>query len=218
MNPVSTAKDAIIAELLGDVGELHDQIKILPNELEKSVGRFVRDTLPSEANVIMNKAALTAIGLMASQVGEIAQQIAGDTAASQRYKSFWLAAAGVLVCAVVFGGAGYVLRMSTDDMAIRAASDKVIKANNRANSATESAEKKADIEITNIRKTAGWVGTPEGMLAKKFFDSGTGVNAAECNGKKWEIKTDKTGQKWCIPKTRPFFGWDTETEYVWKIP
>ena len=33
----STAQEALIAELLGDVGKLHDQIKALPDALKASV-------------------------------------------------------------------------------------------------------------------------------------------------------------------------------------
>lgn len=212
----SRARDAIIAELLGDVGMLEEQIRHLPLVLEKSVSKYVREGLPGEASQVIDRAASNAVEMMSSQVVGIAQQIAGDTAAAERYKAFWVAAIGVLACAVTFGGAGFVVRMSVDKLSLMSASSQLEEANARVDEATEVAEIRADQEIADIKKRAGWAGTKEGLLAKKFFESGAGAIAASCNSPTWEVVINNEG-KYCVPKRRPIFG-NGEEQYGWKIP
>lgn len=52
---MSTVQDALIAELLGDVGKLHDRIKELPDDLEASVapslGKLVLATKKVETTI-----------------------------------------------------------------------------------------------------------------------------------------------------------------------
>lgn len=228
-NQPGTARAALITELLGDVGALHDQIKLLPAAFEKSVGVLIRDTLPSEANAVMDKAATRSIGVMAEKVAEIAEHIAGDSAAAARNKSFTMAVGALAISALIFGGTGYLLRVASDKVNISAAKEFVATANARADAAEAAAkataaaaiaeaEKNTSAEVLTAHKNAGWAATEEGKLAKKFFDSGAGLAAVKCKGEKWEIKTDKVGQRWCIPKSRPLFGWDNEQEYGWRVP
>ncbi len=154
--------------------------------------------------------------------------------ASERNNAIQWAIGGVLVCAVIFVPTGYLLRMSSDAVNLSTAKEKVSRANERADAAesklavvsaeaakaTEAAadnlKKQYLAEIEKIRAASGWAGTQQGKLAKKFFESSSGIAAATCNSETWEIVTDKEG-KWCIPKRRDLIGGD-ENKYGWKIP
>lgn len=184
--------------------------------------RDVIDSLPGAADREMKRAADAAISALSGEVGRVAQQIAGDAAAAENAAAVSRAArwatAGVLVCAIAFGSTGYLFRLAADKVSIAQAAEMVAAANARADAAIAEAEKNTGEEVMAARKSAGWAGTEEGRLAKQFFDSGAGLVAAKCKGEKWEIKTGKDGQKWCVPESRPLFGWKNEKEYGWKIP
>ena len=80
-------------------------------------------------------------------------------------------------------------------------------------------EKKSKDEIAKIQSGMGWLGTPSGILAKKFFESGDGEAVAQCADKaNWEIKsrTAKSGKtvKYCFVKRKPFMGDGPETGWV----
>lgn len=208
----------------------------IPRKIENASAERLKEfsvLLKNTATHEMSMARDSVIGELSKQVGDIAQQIAGDAAAAENAAAIsratiW-ATASVLVCAIFFGGTGYLLRMASDKVNITTATEMVADANARTNAAEAAAnataaaaisetEKHTSEEVLAARKNAGWAATEEGKLAKKFFDSGAGVTAMKCKGEKWEIKTDKVGQDWCIPKRRPLLGWNNEQEYGWKIP
>lgn len=180
------------------------------------------DSLPGAADKEMKRAGDAAISALSVEVGRVAQQIAGDAAAAENSAAVaraarW-AAVCVLVCLVFFGGTGYLLRMAADKVSIAQAAEMVAAANIRADATIAESEKNTSEAVLAARESAGWAGTEEGRLAKKFFDSGSGNAVVNCSSETWEIKTEKAGQKWCVPKSRPLFSWNNEQQYGWKIP
>lgn len=142
--------------------------------------------------------------------------------ASERNTAIQWVIGGVLVCAVIFGGAGYVFQVGVNAVNLSRAKDLVAEANKTAEKATADlaayqviADKNAAAEIEKIRAASGWAGTPAGRLAKQFFDVGGGLIAANCKGDTWDIVENKEG-KWCVPKRRDLLG--DSMQYGWKIP
>lgn len=167
-------RDAMIAEMFGDIQKLHTTIKQLPRILQ---------TIPNATS----KVAVT----------DFATKVVMG---------------GMLVCALIFGGTGYLVRMASDEMNLQTAKGKVTAAIERA----EAAEQRAAAQIAALQGSMGWLGSKEGQLAKRFFDSGAGVIAATCNSPAWEVAQGADG-KYCIPKRREIIGWGDE-KYGWKIP
>jgi hypothetical protein len=180
----------------------------------------VINSLPGAADREMQRAGKAEISAMSVEVGRMAQRLAGDAAAAEKAHAIALAtkwtATGVIACAVVFGGTGYGLRVLTDAANISIARNNVASTNVKAAAAITAAEKKSSDEIDATRRNAGWAGTAEGRLAKKFFDSGAGHIAATCDSPVWEVRQGSDG-KYCIPKRRNMIGGDTAF-YGWKIP
>jgi hypothetical protein len=180
--------------------------------------------LKAQADLVMAESQKTLIETARKSVSEIAskeiaraaEQLAGDVTAKERNKFFWLATSAMAVCALVFGGTGYALRMGSDALNMSMAVAKAGEANERANTDIATAEKKASDEIDAARKSSGWAGTEEGRLAKNFFDQGGGVAAAKCDSPVWEIVDSKNG-KFCVPNRRDLIGGDSN-KYGWKIP
>lgn len=210
--------DPILAAFYVNLATLGEALKHAECIQESIKG--VINSLPASADREMQRAGDAALRTLSSEVGRIAQRLAGDAAAAEKGKAIALAvkwtAAGVLACAVVFGGVGYGIRMLADEanLSIARHNLQVAKASSEADIAA--AEKKASDEINAIQKNSGWIGTEEGRLAKKFFDIGAGSIAAKCDSPSWEIVDGKDG-KFCVPKRRDLFGGDGN-KYGWKIP
>lgn len=167
-------------------------------------------------NTLIETARKSVSEIASTEIARVAEQLAGDVTARERNKFFWLATMAMVVCALVFGGTGYALRMAADSINLSTAIEKVNDANSRADIAIAAAKKKAFDEIVETRKTSGWLGTEEGRLAKRFFELGGGVSAAKCNSPVWDIVDTKDG-KYCVPKRRDLIGSDKD-KYGWKIP
>jgi hypothetical protein len=118
----------------------------------------------------------------------------------------------MLFCALVFGGTGYLVRMASNEVNLQTAKEQVAAATQRA----EAAEQRAAAQIADLQSSMGWLGSKEGQLAKRFFDSGAGAIAATCNSPVWEVIQGKDG-KYCLPKRRDLIGGDGN-KYGWKIP
>ena len=200
-------RDALIAETLGDVQKLRDEVKILPEILRE---------LPGAVDKEMKRAGAEMISGLSGEVGRIAQRLAGDAVVAERNRAISMAVLALSVSALIFGGTGYTIRMLADKWMIVAAREELKAANSRADTAIANAEKRASMEIEVLRKNSGWVGTENGRLAKKFFDSGAGKVAAHCDSPVWEIVETENG-KFCVPLRRPIFGGGPE-QYGWKIP
>ena len=130
---------------------------------------------------------------------------------------------GVAVCAVIFGGGGYLVGRATDTISISNAKAELKEANDRASAAVEASkaaaadfEKRLTDETQKIRAGGGWAASPTGQLAKRFFDDGWGEVAAKCKSPVWDIKKTEKGT-FCVPKRRDILGGDGN-QYGWKIP
>jgi hypothetical protein len=167
----------------------------------------------------MEREAKKQVEQMSQQVGAIANRIAGDAAEASRHReerrAIFMAIVGVLVTAFIFGAAGWVLGGWDSRESLLTAQKQAESEKARADAAIEAAKKEAADSIQEIRNTASWTGTKDGILAKRFFDIGGSV-AAKCASKQWDLMVDERGQKWCIPKRRSLIGNDEISG--WKIP
>lgn len=194
--------------------------QMIPDKIARAGGIAITDhinTLKAKADLVISESegaliemVRKAIGnTVAAEVSNAAMRIAADKVAAERNRYFWLATTTTIVCALVFVGTGYAIRMTADAIIVSNAKE-------RAEIAITAAEQKARDEIEVERKNSGWAGTAEGRLAKRFFDSGAGVIAAKCDSPVWEV-IDVNDGKYCIPKRRDLFGSDVNI-YGWKIP
>ena len=220
-NSHRTPRDALIYDLLGDVGRLDEKIKSLPSVLNNALEptkKELRDihlnlleqiaSLPGAADKELKRASDEAIASLSTQVSKIAQEIAGDSAAAERHNAFTKAASisvgAFILIGAFFGVSGYYLGEYSAKKKIDEAQAKVTA---------------AEEDVENIRKTAGWAGTKEGKLAKAFFDNGWGEKVATCNSPSWKIENvEKDGKpyKQCVLKAPPLFG--DAPKVGWFIP
>lgn len=144
-----------------------------------------RNQLPHEAKRIMDSAASETLKELSKQVGRIAQQIAGDTAAAENNKSFVLAFGGaiglVLCCGFAFGSLGFM-----------------------------AGEKKGYEAAKDEKAAAAWANTPEGVAAYKLARATGGeaelLHLLLCNQPGWEISKEKNH---CYPRATKdaIYGW-----------
>lgn len=133
--------------------------------------------------------------------------------ASERNNATKWAVIGLIASAVIFGGTGYLVRWGADSLNLSEARELVQAAKNEAESEKESfkkyqaeVDKKFETEVEKIRAAAGWAASPDGRLAKRFFDVG-GKKAATCGDEQnWRVEErtteDKKVVKVCITKMR----------------
>jgi hypothetical protein len=226
--------DIVAAQIMGELYELTKKIETQQAQtaaVAKAVAEQI-SRLPGAADREMLRAGESVLAGLAGKVAEIAQRVAGDAAAAERYtalKLAWVGLAGAaLVCSVVFGGAGYLFAKSADVIRVSMAEKKMDAAIQRADGAVAAAEKKSEFLIAASKRDADkdvavavaaakWAATDEGKLARIFFSSKHGIWAAKCTSTKWEKRT-RDGETWCVPRSKPMFGWSDTTEYGWQIP
>lgn len=140
--------------------------------------------------------------------------------------------ASLLLCAVLFGGGGYLVGAATKTNEVSLASERArvaeaelaavsTKANKSVEESTATLTKQYLGEIEKVRTAAGWAQTPDGRLAKKFFDLGDGAIAARCSADTWKEVEQKDNSIMCVPNRRgifEIFGEDNAKRYGWKIP
>lgn len=153
---------------------------------------------------------------------------------AERIAAFrWLIVGGFIFAGIFFG-TGYLLCMSIDALSLSASSEKVKDANNRAEAAesklarvsadaakataasVEALAKTYNAEIDRIRAASVWAGSPQGLLAKSFFDLGHAEEVATCSSTKFEI-VNVNSKKWCVYKKWNFL-WGDDSRYGWVIP
>jgi hypothetical protein len=189
-----------------DLASRMEGVRTSLNDVDAGIKRTLL-SLPAVAEREMDRASKKAIGMMAAEVSQIAKSIAVDAAASERNTSLGLAGLAVLGCAIIFGGTGFLIKTASVKLELEEAAKQVELANSNSR-----------MEIDAIRKSAGWLGTVEGRLAKDFFEKGSGLAAASCDGKTWDKINLKNGETWCVPQSRPLLGWKDSAVYGWKIP
>lgn len=194
--------------------------QMIPDKIVRAGGSAITDhinTLKAQADLVVVESKSALIDMVRKSVGntvavevnKAAMKISAEKVAAERNKFFWLATAGMAVCALIFGGTGFAIRMTAEEIYVRNVKE-------QAESAIAAAEKNSRDEIEFVRKNSGWIGTDEGRLAKIFFDSGAGLAAATCDSPVWEVTAGKDG-KYCVPKRRDLFGGD-KRKFGWKIP
>lgn len=180
------------AELLADVGTLHDLVADLKSDLPKIL------------TGIRNALAITDIkGILREFIVAIVL--------------------GAIGCLVAGGAVGYFYMKATDSINVQTARDAANDAMARASAAeakaanaVADADARAATEIQKIQEAAKWAGTAEGKVAKIFFEKFNGFAVVACSSSQWEIRTDKAGNRYCIPKAKSFFSSDAESG--WRIP
>lgn len=230
-----TTRDALIHELIGDVGRLDDNIKSLPvtlNNILEPTKKELREiqknlleqlaALPGAADKELKRAGDAAISSLSTEVGKIAQRIAGDAAAATAADAKSTAAkwqCGMLISGFAVGCIGtYLALTGANAMNMSTARDKVAAAEIRADTAEADAKKRADDAIAAITEKSGaavaavaarnsWAATTAGQVAHKLAAAGDLGKIAGCSGDGWEKKKDAaSGAVWChIPQSNGFF-------------
>ena len=238
-NNPRTTRDALIHELIGDVGRLDDNIKSLPVTLNKVLEPTKKELREIQSNLLEQLAALpgaadkelkragdAAISSLSTEVGKISQRIAGDAAAAMAADAKIEAAkwqAGTLLVGLAVGVIGtYLAVTGAHAINMSTARDRVAEAERRAETAEADAQKRADDAISAISEKSGaavaavaarnaWASTAAGQVAHKLAAAGDLAKIAGCLGDGWEKKKDaKSGAVWCyIPQKDGFFSGTT---------
>ena len=191
-----TEKDALMAILLGDVGELNDQIGQLKTDLPAILGDIRKALRVTDVRGVFQQFIVYVTG------GAVVCVLTG-------------AMAGYMVRM----GTDEANRSTAQEL-VTAASARADAAELKAAAAEETAQTAANARaneaIEVIRKEAKWASTEDGKLAKRFFEKGGGKGAAMCNQPTWDVVESKSG-RWCIPQRRDLIGGDSEI-YGWKLP
>ena len=171
-NSPRTTRDALIYDLLGDVGRLEEKIKSLPATLNNALEPTKKELRDIQSNILKQIAALpgaadkeakrandAVISSLGKEVGRIAQQIAGNAAEATAAKAKTEAArwqAGALLVGLAVGAIGTYLAVSgAHAINMSTARDRVAAAELRAETAEAEAKKRADEAIAEITEKSG---------------------------------------------------------------
>ena len=205
---------AVLGAALGEAGELQ----------KKAIA--VIERLPGAADKELKRAGDAAISSLSTEVGKIAQRIAGDAAAATAAKAKTEAArwqAGALLAGLAVGTIATYLGVSgANAINMSTAREKVAAAELRAETAEADAKKRADEAISEITEKSGaavaavaarnaWASSAAGQVAHKLAAAGDLAKIAGCTGDGWEKRKDaKSGATWCyIPQKDGIFSGTT---------
>ena len=238
-NSHRTTRDALIYDLLGDVGRLEEKIKSLPATLNNALEPTKKELRDIQSNILKQIAALpgaadkeakrandAVISSLGKEVGRIAQQIAGNAAEATAAKAKTEAArwqAGALLVGLAVGTIATYLGVSgANAINTSTAREKVAAAELRAETAEADAKKRADEAISEITEKSGaavaavaarnaWASSAAGQVAHKLAAAGDLAKIAGCTGDGWEKRKDaKSGATWCyIPQKDGIFSGTT---------
>ncbi|MDY7545071.1 hypothetical protein RGU75_02335 [Glaciimonas sp. CA11.2] len=199
---------AVLGSSIEAAGELH-------REMVEQINR-----LPAAADQQLKRASHDALESMSIEVANLANRIAGDAASAERANAFSRAIVsvlgGLLVSSGLFFITGFYLSRSVDSQQLNKMKSEVNLVKGDAEERVRAAHIETEAELDGMRRSIGWTATPDGKIAKIFFESGAGMVAAKCVSPVWDI-VQTTGGKYCVPKRRDLFGGDEE-KYGWKIP
>jgi hypothetical protein len=141
-------------------------------------------SLPGAADHEMKRAASEALAGLASEVVKIANQRAGDAAATERNTAFFRAiltsVGGAIACIFI----GFFAGLGWNKLAVTAA------------------EAKANERIEQAEKDIAWLKTDQGKAAKNLAGMDAAVMLNECRAPGWEKKREGTlglGKTYCYP-------------------
>ena len=240
------AFDALVGEWIGELGQVHQQVKQLPGAVAEALRptrSMLNDaqtklelqlaSLPGAADKELRRAGDSAIASLSTEIGKIAQKIAGDAAeatAADAKKSAAIWQGGMLIGGVLAGAiAAYLAVTGAHAINMSIAREKVAAAELRAETAEADAKKRADETIAAITEKSGaavaaiaarnaWAATAAGRVAHQLAEAGDLGKIAGCSGKSWEKKKDASGVVWCyIPQSEGFFS-GTELVPQFRVP
>ena len=244
--PKPDAFDARVGEWIGERGPVHQQVKQLPGAVAEALRptrSMLNDaqtklelqlaSLPGAADKELRRAGDSAIASLSTEIGKIAQKIAGDAAeatAADAKKSAAIWQGGMLIGGVLAGAiAAYLAVTGAHAINMSIAREKVAAAELRAETAEADAKKRADETIAAITEKSGaavaaiaarnaWAATAAGLVAHQLAEAGDLGKIAGCSGKSWEKKKDASGVVWCyIPQSEGFFS-GTELVPQFRVP
>jgi hypothetical protein len=121
-NKKPDAFEALVAEWIGEVGQLHQSISGLPKALNETLAptlTLLKDaeiglakqinSMPDKTDMEFKRASSESLAILAEEIGSIASKIAGDAAAAERNKSFQIAIIVFSICSIFFFSAGFVI-------------------------------------------------------------------------------------------------------------
>ena len=240
------AFDALVGEWIGELGQVHQQVKQLPGAVSEALRptrSMLNDaqtklelqlaSLPGAADKELKRASDAAIASLSTEIGKIAQKIAGDAAeatAADAKKSAAIWQGGMMIGGVLVGSiTAYLIAISAYAIKLSTAQEKAIAAELRAETAEADAKKRADETIAAITEKSGaavaaiaarnaWAATAAGRVAHQLAEAGDLGKIAGCSGKSWEKKKDASGVVWCyIPQSEGFFS-GTELVPQFRVP
>ena len=220
-----SALEALITELTGDVGALHNSVKRLKDDLPSMLSQVSNTAdqvavqriekrlvdaakqlnesvagLRSAADLEMKRAGSKAVSELSGQVVEIAKRIAADAAAAERSKAFYVAILAAVVGAALCVGVGAAAGIGLSKLEIA------------------SIQQKADARIAQAEKNTAWMKTAEGQAAMNLVAMGEAQRLSDCSGEGWKKeRTGKLGlgQVNCIPY--PLTTNNQHVTYGWRI-
>ena len=207
------AFDALVGDWIGELGQLHQQVKQLPGAVAEAL-RPTRSmlvdaqtklelqlaSLPAAADKEAKRAGDAAISGLAGEVGRIAKNIAIQASEATAARAKIEAArwqGGMLVLGLLVGlVTAYLAVMGANALAMSTAQEKVAAAEQRAKtaeaeanaktaSAVEAAIKNMSNELLTVQELAGWLVTPEG------------AKVARCQVDGWRV-VEQEGRKICL--------------------
>ena len=210
--------DPILATFYINLAILQEALK--QAEHIQSVAKDTISSLPGAADNEMQRAADKVLLSLSEELARIAQNIANSSTQIERAKAVSTATkwsiTGLLISGITFSVIGYAVRMWADDANLQSANMMVTAIQGKADQRIALIKQQTRDEIDQLKKSIGWAGTEQGMLAKRFFENGGGIDAATCNSPVWKIYQTKSG-KYCVPDRRDLFGGNTNL-YGWKLP
>ena len=240
------AFDALVGEWIGELGQVHQQVKQLPGAVSEALRptrSMLNDaqtklelqlaSLPGAADKELKRASDAAIASLSTEIGKIAQKIAGDAAkatAADAKKSAAIWQGGMLIGGVLVGAiTAYLAVTGAHAINMSTARERIAAAEARAETAEADAKKRADETIAAISEKSGaavaaiaarnaWAATAAGRAAHQLAEAGDMGKIAGCSGKGWEKKKDASGVVWCyIPQSEGFFS-GTELVPQFRVP
>lgn len=207
------AFDLLVGEWTGELGQLHHQVKQLPDaiagalqptrkllveaqvKLEKQL-----EAMPGAADKELKRASDATFKALATSLMETVRRQSGYAAEETASKAKTEAArwmAGALIAGFVVGcGATYLAATGANSANLSTAQDKITAAESRAavaesgsavatSAAVAAATKNVNAELAAVKERAGWAITKEGLA----------IGKCEING--WRIG-EENGRKYCV--------------------
>lgn len=201
--------DPFLTMVYTNIAVLGESLKAAGRLQESAIEQI--NKLPGAADLEMKRAGDAAITSLSAEVGRIAQKIAQNAAEAETSKAAKdaakLASVTILICAALFGTAGYGIGIWRNSESINAARDEVIAANAKVDAAAASVatakeevaaakEETAAAEAKIDKRVATAISSAKNV-AQKFYEE-DGMMLATCKSELLE-KSSKDGRSYCSP-------------------